>query len=1177
MRFAILGSLAVTHDGRSVEGLSGALTRRLLAILLVHARHPVPGEQLVDWLWGDELDGWKQRLHPLVSRLRKALSEADGRDRIFLEGASYYLDFDRDEVDALVFEDLQREAAEALGRGDLDGAVASSDRALAEWRGVALGEFARDRFAHEWARKLDAHRLTARQVRIEALLALGGHDDEIVPEAEALVAIDPDNERLLATLMLALHRRGRTGTARAAFRDYRDDLAKRTGDEPSDELASLERAMAAGDPALDWTPPPGRQTGEGAAPRTFLFTALDDSSSLETGPDAAAIDAYGDVVGAAIANHNGRAFGEDGTRISALFERPLDAVLAARDAAVGVRHATAGCRGLRVRLAVHTGEVTAKGLSFVGPAVSRLGRLRDAGHPGQVVVSAATRELVAEHLPADVRMIGIGACQFDDSSHPERVFQLVHDELNTEFPPLRAGQRPLGQLPLYTTGFVGREHEVNAIAGRLERPGLVTITGDGGIGKTRLAVEVATRTMTAQMAEGVCYCDVSLAEDAQTLVERLALARGLALAADGDHRRELVRSFEAAEVLVVLDGCERLREPVSALVTDILASGPDARLLVTSQRRLGATGEQVVKLDPLSVPRPSDPEPESAPAVLLLRQRAVQSGARIAPADPHLIELARRLDGLPLAIELAAPLLASIPPIMLVARLDRCLEAVNGSPDAPRRHRTLRATFDWSFDLVGASAGRLFGALSLFRDPWSLEMAEAVAAAVDVEPDEVVALTAELVDQSIVRVDMPSGGTARYTMLDTIRTYAAEHLRELGRYDDVADLHAVHFLELAERAVPHRRGPDEPAWVGELQAEFDDLRAAYRRLVDTGRPADALRLVIALTHDLLMRERLEIGRWATELALLPALADEPLRVEALGLAANAAMLEGRFPEAVRHAEAALVLEAATGAASSWTAHNVLAMMIAFGATDGRWSEHLHAMEAVGTATGDPFPSALALWDRAFVARWTNEPELSETAAAALVALGNHHDNPSIRSMGLLALGRVAALRCETDRARDLLCQARGAAEAACNTLVLNQTQRELAEVDADSGNRARALAALRPVAQSFAESGNVSEQLQTGLSIVEHLVALGELLPAARALNVLRRVLGDVLDDIPAYVDLEAKVTKLLAPADRDMAHDAGSRMQLGDLVEDLLRVVDSLTGGSGDPPVDGQADGHLG
>jgi tetratricopeptide (TPR) repeat protein len=421
---------------------------------------------------------------------------------------------------------------------------------------------------------------------------------------------------------------------------------------------------------------------------------------------------------------------------------------------------------------------------------------------------------------------------------------------------------------------------------------------------------------------------------------------------------------------------------------------------------------------------------------------------------------------------------------------------------------------------------------------------------------------AELVDQSLVRVDMPAGGAARYTMLDTIRGYAAEHLDASGRFGAVADLHATHFLVLAERAAPHRRGPDEAAWVGELAAEFDDLRVAYRHLVDAGRPAHALRLTVALADDLLMRERLEIGRWADELAALPALAGEPQRADALGIAANAAMLGARLPDALERALAAVEAERATGAPPSWMARNVLAMVTVAGLAPGRWSDHLDAMDAISYATEDPFPAALALWDRALVATFTGEVDLGEAAARALTALGDRHDNPSMRSMGLLSLGRIAALRGDVDGAREVLHQAWGAAEAARNTLVVNQTMRSLADLDAGTGDRAEALRKLRGVARRFAESGNVSEQLQTVMSLIEQLVALGALAPAAAALGALSRT---PMANTAGYAAISAIVTERLAPAERLQAQREGAAMQLPKLADHLVQALDDPAGEEGE------------
>jgi predicted ATPase/DNA-binding SARP family transcriptional activator len=1175
MRFAILGPLAVTHDGRPLN-VRGRTQRRLLAALLAEPNRTVTSEWLLDMVWGDAGDGGdgRNRLQTAISRLRKELAVLPGDVRLVQEAPGYRLRVGDGELDAFVFERLRLQAAEALEAGDPATAAALSTEALDEWRGRAFGELADERFAHRRATELEGRRLAAEECRIEARLALG-HHAELVPELVALVQAHPGHERLRARLVLALYRSDRPDEALDACRSYREGLVDRTGRDPGSELADLERAVLDHDPALDWVSPAGDEAGERGGrrvgPRTFLFTGLDVGPASWDGDGeataAAARRAHEACVGAAIVSRGGRVFDRAGDGFCAVFDRPVDAVLAAQQAAVALRRASANAgRGLRARMAVHTGEADPQGGAWRGPPVIRVARMRDAAHGGQVLVSAATRELVADDLPEDTGLAGIGAWQFDGLRHPERLYQLTYGDLNHEFPPLRAGVRHTGQLPRYTTAFLGRERHVIDTAAKLGRHQLVTIIGDGGIGKTRLALEVAQRATATDYPDGVWYCDVSQADDAHTLVERAAVARGLVPSSATDLRRELVRSFSAARLLFLFDGCERVRVPVAELVDEILASGSEARVLVTSRARLGVAAEQVVKLDPLPVPRDNDPEPEAAPAVQLLRDRAVRADALVAQTDPHLVELARRLEGLPLAIELAAPRLVTMSAATLVERLERCFETFTGPPGSPARHQTLRATFDWSFDLVSAEARQLFGALSLFRGTWSLETAEAVAAAVDVDPMRVMVLMAELVEQSLVRMDLPAGGTARYGMLDTIRAYAVEHLALTGRYEAVAELHAAHFVDLAERAVRHRRGPDEPAWVSELTVEFDNLRAAYRWSLEAGRTEAALRLVVALADDLLMRERLEIGRWAAELAERPEAADHPLRAEVLGLAANASMLEGRLDEAGRRALDAVAAEERTGAPPSWMARNVLAMLTVAGMIDpggGSWSDHLDAMDAISDRTDDPFAAALVLWDRALVATFTAEADRGEAPARALLTLGDQHENPSMRSMGLLALGRIAALRDDGPAARELFHAALGAASSAHNTLVTNQTMRSITDLDAHSGDRTATLASLRRIAQRFAESGNVSEQIQTVMSMVDQLVALGALEPAATALGALARTPTHLT---VAYRVIDGALAERLAPAARLTALRDGGAMQLHQLVAYLSQVLDDLAGNEGEP-----------
>ena len=1176
LRIAVLGPLTATSGGRTLA-LGGPIPQRLLLALAVERGGVVPDEQLVKRVWCDdwaeaedlEWERFRERLRVTVSRLNGVLPPAadddpGGGPRIRRRADGYRLVVAEHELDLTTFERRREQAADALAANQPERALRFAGDALRLWRGGPFGKFAADHFVRPLVAELEEDERLTREILVEALLRVHRYSDA-VNEAQTLTGAEPDNEHWLAQLVRALYGSGRTDRALAICQAYIGRLAEATGRSPQGELADLEARMLQHDPSLVAPAPTGGgRVGPGGdraeSPKTFLITSIDHGptgAGPRPQPGEEALTTYESEVKAAVAANLGFVFEESDHGYRAVFENPVHAVLAARDLTLAVRSSPIAASQLPVTVAVHTGVADERGAGFTGPPVVHVARLRDACHPGQVLVSEATRGLVTDKLPLGLRLREVAPWQSDADADPERRYQVLHPDLPADFPPLRTGSPPAGQPPAYQSEFIGRPDEVAGVAARLQEGRLVTITGQGGVGKTRLAVEVGER-VTSRYPDGVRYCDVSLAHDADTLVERLADVLGLAREGGGNQRQEVVRALCTTRPLLVLDGCEHLRDAVAALVGEVLAASGESRLLATSQARLGLPGEEVVPLDTLALPGSTDPRPEAAPAVELLLLRARRAGARLEPTDPHLMELARRLGGLPLAIELIAVHLATVPAANVVERLDHYIGEARApaAGPGPDRHRTLRATFDWSFNLASPAARRLLAALSIFRGTWSLAQAESLAGAVDVEPERVIALTAELSNLSILRSDLQPGGTGRYRMLDTIRSFSAEHLADLGRVDAVADLHADHFLQLAEEAARHRRGPDEPAWVAEVDAEFDNMRAAYRHFLDHGRPVAALRLVVALGDDLMMRERLEIGRWAADLAGDPAVAGEPLRVVALGLAANALMLRGRLDAAERLAREAVAVEAAVpGAPPAWMAQNVLAMVRAVHFSEG-WVDHIHAMEAMSDALGDPFPRALALWNRVFVAEYTGQPEYADAAAPELLALGDKHDNPSIRSMGLWARGRAAELQGDTVKARDLFQQALGVAEAARNTLMVNKALRALADLVADFGNPRSALTALSRIARSFRSSGNVAEQAQTARSICEHLLAIGEVLPAARALGRLQHSALKESPDFGAFVDA---VMDRLTPDERDRVQREGSGLRLDEVISELIRVVDAL------------------
>ncbi|HEY8547558.1 MAG TPA: BTAD domain-containing putative transcriptional regulator, partial [Acidimicrobiales bacterium] len=1133
---------------------------------------------LFAWVWGedegeeiDDLEPVKTRLQVAVHRLNRSLG--DRRVQHHKDRGAYRLEVAEDDVDLLQFERWAREAEVRLAAGQHESARTFAEQALALAVGEPFGDLATRRFLGPRADELRSRRRVIEGVHVEALLATG-HPEEAVPIAERLRAEEPSKQGWCELLALALYGSGRTNDAVRAIARYRDELVD-VGLVERDRLNRLEHDILDNDPAVAWVVPsaPRALLGRGRplGPKTLLLTRLETVHRGDAG--VVAHGYHRAELRAATAAHHGYLFDDAGSRLGAVFERPIDAVLAARDAVAALAALEEGTRlVLRPAVAVHTGagDQRTPGALVAGRDLGYASDLRDAAHPGQIVVSETTRRLVLDDLEVDVGLDYIASWQ-PPERRAERVYQLTNPDLPAGFPPLRGV--PGAGTPQYRTSFVGRERQIADIARRLRPGALVTILGTGGIGKTRLADEVAKRPPFAKeppYGEGrieVRFCDVSLAEDRAELHESIARCLGLGNPAGTDVRGPLAEALSAWPVLLVLDSCERRRDDVAELLDGVLRADIPGRVLATSRAALDIAGEQVVVLDPLALDAEADGE--VAPAVLLLCDRAARAGATADPDDPAVVELARRLGGLPLAIELVARHLRSASAAEVLEHLHDYVSDAHGPESLPERQRTLRATFAWSADLLRAAPRRLLAALSVLDGPWSLEAAEAIAPAVDVDPDQVLRLVTELVDLSIVEAATPPKSPARYRIFDTIRTFAGEHLDALGRRGAAADRHAEHFIALAEQAARHRWGPDEAAWVGAVFAELDNIRAARRHLVDAARWNDAARLVAAL--DEVMVGRMEVGKWAVHLCEAGKISG-PLQARVQGIAATACMNQGRLEEALALAETALAADAAAGGPErAWRARNVMAMaglaLNAVNALDNQpgrpfaWGPHIRALEAISDTSGQPFPRALALWNRVFLATLTERHDLAEAPARRLLELAERHDNPTMRAMGLVACGRIARWQGDLHRARDLFQQALGAAEAVQNHLMVDHARQDLAQLadigeTGEAADRRAALAALVPVARSHILTGNVSQQLQTAVHIATHLAGLGHLLPAATALVRLDQT---PMSGTPGFSDEVRDVLDRLDEDDRATALRDGAATALPRVLPDLLQVVDEV------------------
>ncbi len=531
---------------------------------------------------------------------------------------------------------------------------------------------------------------------------------------------------------------------------------------------------------------------------TFLFSDIEGSTRLwEAVPErmADAVARHDGIVRAAVSARGGFVFSTGGDGFAIAFQRAGDALAAALDAQQQlVTEAWPDGAAVRVRMALHTGEVEERDGNYFGPSLNRAARLMSAAHGGQVVCSAVTASLVANQRLDGAGLVELGRHRLRDLSEPEVVFQLVHPALPSEFPPLRSLDRYPGNLPVQATSFVGRERELVEYAKALEETRVLTLSGVGGVGKTRMAVQLAADVVPT-FPDGAWLVELAPVASPDAMEEAIMSALGLQQRPGTAAQRALLDFFRERRLLLVLDNCEHLLGPVAAFVDSVVAAAPGIKVLATSREGLAVPGERTVTVPSLGLPGTGATAEEAleTPAVRLFIDRAaeVDSAFTVAPGEPHTIaRLCERLDGIPLAIELAAARAKGMTPGEIITHLDRRFRLLTrGRRTATTRHQTLRNTIDWSYELLDEAERTVLRRLAVFHGSFGLPAAEAIVADEDLDPFDVVDLVVRLVEKSLVVADPGPAGT-RYRLLETIRDYAWERLEDVDEVDQVAEAHA---------------------------------------------------------------------------------------------------------------------------------------------------------------------------------------------------------------------------------------------------------------------------------------------------------------------------------------------------------------------------------------------------
>lgn len=1108
------GVSAATNAGEPVD-VGPAKCQALLAALALSAGSAVPVWRLVEVVWGEEPPRTAERtLQSYVTRLRKGL----GGDAILRTGAAYRLDLAPSSVDVMRFQ-------HHLDKGEVE-------EALAEWTGAPLAGLDAPglsatvtELTERWlgAVELDLER----RVEIDAPATIG--------RLTGLTAKHPFREGLWALLMTALYRVGRQADALAAYRTAREHLVEQLGVEPGPRLQELEMMVLGHDAKLGFERPPvdatsNRPTGT----VTFAFTDVEGASRWWAEQRVAMAEAMGrhhELIAAAANLHDGHVFSISGDSFAVVFHRVSSAVAWATDVhvAMGSEKWPDPVR-LKLQIGLHTGEAAEHEGNYFGPAVNTAEDLAAAGHGGQTLVSGTTAMMLDE---VDLR--DLGSYRLDGVIAEQRIYQLGDDE----YRPLRIEDSFRGNLPRRLGRVIGRDDELNAIGGALATYPVVTLVGPGGIGKTRLAVAAARRAEVGGDAWLIEFAEISSSSDVPRVV---ADTLGLTERPGATLTESIVAALESRRALLVLDNCEHVIDGAASLAQAIVQGCGHIRVLATSRERLGLNNERIVTVPPLN---------PTGPAAELFNERAAAVSPTFDGAVSRLAveEICRRLDGIPLAIELAAACTTSLSPADLVERLERQLRLLSGGrgPGADR-HRTLRAAIQWSYDLLTPPEQCLFQRLSVFSGPFDLAAAEWVAADTRADAFDTGNLLGGLVERSMLNVESGPFGR-RFRLLDVMREFGAEHLKESGHADLVAERHAKWCLCEVTGIHELLAGWGEIEGAARLAELWPNLRAAFDWACTTDDRDLAKSLVRPILAEIVLRSHNEIGDWVERILTITPPDDEEMIIFCLTWAAHRFSLS-QNPDAYER------------------------LVDRYGEP-----EHTLVRHARAFVTGDY--QAQAVWAPKVVAelRRQGDYHLAERAeinvVAALLNLGRfpEHDElahaltnryreqgpPTFLNWTLMLLGYSASFQGRQDQADAYFDEAIGV-EVPERTYSPNKPLEARAAFR--RGNRTRAFRILRSHIDELISTDNMQAGSLVCIEFINMMTKIDRLSDAASMLDYLE---STGLLDAPAWRTLIAdSASKVAAGADLSSHREQSPERALDDrqALEYMGEILDQLADG---------------
>jgi predicted ATPase/class 3 adenylate cyclase len=778
-----------------------------------------------------------------------------------------------------------------------------------------------------------------------------------------------------------------------------------------------------------------------------LFTDLEGSTRLwEEHPEAMrdALARHDAVVRRAIESHGGQVVKTTGDGFHAAFATAPGAVDAAIAAQLGLMAESWSETGsLRVRMGVHTGSAEIRDGDYYGTALNRAARLMSVAHGGQIVVSLATSELIRD---TGTEVVDLGEHRLRDLGHAERIFQVTHVGLQVDFPPLRSVERFPTNLPLQTTSFIGRDEDMADVIEALGQVRVVTLTGVGGVGKTRLAVQVAAELLE-QFRDGAWMVELGPLSDPEGMPEVIAAALAISPRQGRTMADSVVDALRDRELLVVFDNCEHVITTAARTVDAIVRACPAVRVLATSREGLGLRGERQITVPSLDLADAS---------IQLFADRSREASGRFELDDEvtaAIGQICSRLDGIPLAIELAAARTRMMTPAEIAARLDERFRLLTGgSRTAVERHQTLRQAVDWSYDLLSPLERAVLDCLGVFAGGFTLDAAEIVVACDAIERFQILDGITQLVDKSLVVVER-AGDETRYRLLETIRQYALERLDDLGATDAVRRRHAEWCATFMGDASIGLRERDELRWVARLRRELDNLRAGITWAAEVDDADLALRQLGDHTA-ITLSQRTEGYRLCPLAAVAlttTGVLDHPRAAMALTMRGVDHLHHDEVDDAERDAHEAIQL--IRQGSSELLVEPWVVLMLARVArgTIGPPSDNLDEFLRATSTLGDPFRQASAT---GMLASWylaNNQLDEAVPYAEQAMELATALGNTSLTTMALFALGGALMQR-DPNRARQLLLESVDLGRQVGNDFFVGMALGRIARIGADASD-----------------------------------------------------------------------------------------------------------------------------